>query len=119
MAILDYFVMHDTEPICHESFNDNVHLKNIMKYLTLKKKKKEKRNLTALKTGVCRIALISSKCQFEGNTQPRIIDMQHIVRTQKPEEQPMSLPENIQLSSNRVHVLHVFARTCNPKHITQ
>lgn len=42
MAILDYFVMHDTEPICHESFNDNVHLKNIMKYLTLKKKKKKK-----------------------------------------------------------------------------
>lgn len=37
--------MHDTEPICHESFNDNVHLKNIMKYLTFKKKKKRKKEL--------------------------------------------------------------------------
>lgn len=110
MAIPDYFIMHDTKPTCHESFND--HLKNIVKYL--------KRNLTALRTDVCCKALISSKCQSEGNTQLRIIDMQHIDRAQKPEEQPMSLPENIQLNSNDLHyVLHVIAQTCNPKHIIQ
>ena len=34
MAQPDYFKMQDTKPISHESFNDNDHLKNIVKDLT-------------------------------------------------------------------------------------
>lgn len=61
---------------------------------------------------------LSSKCESEGNTQPGIIDMQHIVRTQKPAEHPMSLLKNIQLNSNNLsNVLHNV--TCNPEHIIQ
>lgn len=43
---------------------------------------------------------LSSKCESEGSTQPRIY--RHATRCQKhkkPEGQPMSLPENIQLNS--------------------
>lgn len=77
--------------------------------------------MTALKTDVCRTALISSKFESEGNTQPRIIDMQHIVRTQKPEEQANVFTKKHTTQSNYLHnVLHnVIAQTCNPMHIIQ
>lgn len=42
-AVLEYCATHDTHDwsICHESFNDNVHLKNRMTLDVKKKKKKE------------------------------------------------------------------------------
>lgn len=71
-----------------------------------------------LKTDERRTAVVSPTSDSEGNTQPRIIDMQHI-GTQEPEEQPMSLPENIQLNSNHPHnVLHGVADMQSEAHYT-